>query len=109
MSYVLLLYEDFAQLFLAISDFFNRDLLLGTILAFIGGMLCAGGGIGGGGIYIPVFILVLGMSAHEAIPLSKVFLFPSLPSPPTKKKKKPKLKSELTGSSQSVPFRGARA
>jgi len=47
-------------------------LLYGTILVFIGGCLCAGGGIGGGGIYIPIFILLLGMSAHEAVPLSKV-------------------------------------
>jgi len=43
----------------------------GSVLVFVGGVLCAGGGIGGGGIYIPIYILLLGFTAHEAIPLSK--------------------------------------
>ncbi|KAL6061845.1 Membrane transporter protein, variant 2 [Balamuthia mandrillaris] len=41
------------------------------VLTFIGGALCAGSGIGGGGFYLPVFILLLGLNAHVAVPLSK--------------------------------------
>lgn len=34
--------------------------------------MAAGGGLGGGGIYVPVFFLVAGLEGHEAIPLSQV-------------------------------------
>ena len=35
-------------------------------------MIAAGGGIGGGGILVPLYILVLGFSPRRAIPLSNV-------------------------------------
>ncbi len=47
-------------------------LYLGTGLAFVGGALSGAVGIGGGGIYVPVLILIVGYTAKEAIPLSKV-------------------------------------
>lgn len=36
-----------------------------TVLAFLGAMLAAGGGVGGGGLFVPIFILVIGLTVHE--------------------------------------------
>lgn len=41
-------------------------------LATLGLIVAAGGGIGGGGILVPLYILVLGFSPRRAIPLSNV-------------------------------------
>jgi uncharacterized membrane protein YfcA len=38
-------------------------------------IIAAGGGIGGGGILVPIYILVLGFSSKRAIPLSNVTVF----------------------------------
>jgi len=60
-------------------------------LIFIGAMLAAGGGLGGGGIFVPLYILVVRLSPYDAIPLSQVskerekkiqYLFLSSLSPP---------------------------
>jgi uncharacterized membrane protein YfcA len=51
---------------LELSDYF------GFLLCLLGLMLAAGGGIGGGGILIPIYILVMGFSPKHAIPLSSV-------------------------------------
>ena len=51
---------------------FRPRLAIGTSLIFLCSALAAGGGIGGGGLYLPVFVLVLGYIPHIAIPLSKV-------------------------------------
>jgi len=45
---------------------------VGTVLAVA---LCSGGGIGGGGILVPLFILLDGLDEHHAVPLSKVVIF----------------------------------
>eukprot|EP01031_Cornospumella_fuschlensis_P035721 gene35721-43322_t len=42
----------------------------GTIFTSLGLMIAASGGIGGGGILVPIFILVFGFSTRYAIPLS---------------------------------------
>ena len=42
------------------------------ICATLGLMIAAGGGIGGGGILVPIYILVLGFSPKHAIPLSNI-------------------------------------
>jgi uncharacterized membrane protein YfcA len=47
----------------------NRD-ILGTVLCIVGLMIAASGGIGGGGILVPLLILVFGFSPKLAIPLS---------------------------------------
>eukprot|EP01091_Cochliopodium_minus_P000984 TRINITY_DN10871_c0_g1_i1.p1 TRINITY_DN10871_c0_g1~~TRINITY_DN10871_c0_g1_i1.p1 ORF type:complete len:497 (-),score=97.34 TRINITY_DN10871_c0_g1_i1:32-1522(-) len=52
--------------------FFNENLAIGTTLCIFGGALSIAGGIAGGGVFVPVFILFLGLSPHFAIPLSKV-------------------------------------
>merc|ERR1712176_845530 len=38
-------------------------------------MIAAGGGIGGGGILVPIYILVMGFSPKHGIPLSNVTVF----------------------------------
>lgn len=59
-----------------VPDFkFDIKLLEGSLICFIGGALCSGGGIGGGAFYLLTFILLLGMDTHTAVPLSKVTIF----------------------------------
>jgi uncharacterized membrane protein YfcA len=38
-------------------------------------MIAAGGGIGGGGVLVPIYILVMGFDAKHAIPLSNITVF----------------------------------
>jgi len=45
-----------------------------SILLFIGGTIAAGGGIGGGGVFVPILILLGRFNAEEAIPLSTVLI-----------------------------------
>uniref|UniRef100_A0A7S1UW20 Uncharacterized protein n=1 Tax=Grammatophora oceanica TaxID=210454 RepID=A0A7S1UW20_9STRA len=45
---------------------------IGFGCAILGLMVAAGGGIGGGGILVPTYILVMGFSPKHAIPLSNV-------------------------------------
>lgn len=47
----------------------------GVGLATIGLMIAAAGGIGGGGILVPLYILVLGFDPKHAIPLSNITIF----------------------------------
>jgi len=48
---------------------------IGLFCAALGLILAAGGGIGGGGILVPIYILILGFSSKQAIPLSNVTVF----------------------------------
>lgn len=41
----------------------------------IGSAISNAGGIGGGGLLIPILILILNFSTHEAIPISKLMIF----------------------------------
>jgi hypothetical protein len=54
-----------------LEDFGSIDVLL-LIITFISTALSAPTGTGGGGIMVPVFMLMCGFSAQDAIPLSKV-------------------------------------
>jgi uncharacterized membrane protein YfcA len=47
----------------------------GVFFGIIGLMIAAGGGIGGGGILVPIYILVMGFSPKHAIPLSNITVF----------------------------------
>lgn len=49
--------------------------LLGFLLASLGLILASGGGIGGGGMLVPIYILVMGFLPKHAIPLSNVTVF----------------------------------
>lgn len=51
-----------------------RD-IFGFLLASMGITLAAGGGIGGGGIVVPIYILVTGLSPIYAMPISSVTVF----------------------------------
>jgi len=48
---------------------------VGFFCATIGLIIAAGGGIGGGGILVPIYILVMGFSPKHAIPLSNITVF----------------------------------
>jgi uncharacterized membrane protein YfcA len=62
-----LLHQKHADLFpLTTSDYW------GFFLATLGLMVAAGGGIGGGGILVPIYSLVHGFSPKHAIPLSNI-------------------------------------
>lgn len=53
----------------------SRFDLIGTFGAFIACALAAGGGLGGGGLLVPLYMIVLGQDPHDAIPLSKATIF----------------------------------
>ena len=53
------------------EDFGAIDILL-LVIIFLSTALSAPTGTGGGGIMVPVFMLLCGFSAQDAIPLSKV-------------------------------------
>lgn len=48
---------------------------IGLIFILIGSALSNAGGIGGGGLLIPILLLLLGFYTHEAIPISKLMIF----------------------------------
>lgn len=49
--------------------------IVGFLCAALGLIIAAGGGIGGGGILVPIYILILGFLPKHAIPLSNVTVF----------------------------------
>ena len=49
--------------------------MMGLVSIAIGSALSNAGGIGGGGLLIPILLLLLGFVAHEAIPISKLMIF----------------------------------
>ncbi|DBA02502.1 TPA: hypothetical protein N0F65_010974 [Lagenidium giganteum] len=55
----------------------SHEDIVGSIGAFIANILAAGSGLGGGGLLVPTYILTMGLSSHEAIPLSKATIFGS--------------------------------
>ncbi|CAJ1360773.1 unnamed protein product, partial [Effrenium voratum] len=48
--------------------------LCGALL-FLSGVLCSAAGIGGGGIYVSLLMVLGGLSLHDAVPLSKGIVF----------------------------------
>lgn len=49
--------------------------LVGSIGAFVCTVLSAGSGLGGGGLLVPAYIILMQLSSHEAVPLSKATIF----------------------------------
>lgn len=45
-----------------------------ALIAFLGSVLSAGAGTGGGGLFVPLFVLVLRFTTKEAIPLSHAMI-----------------------------------
>jgi len=50
----------------------QRSDIVGFLFASFGLVIAAGGGIGGGGILVPIYILIFGFKPKHAIPLSNV-------------------------------------
>jgi uncharacterized membrane protein YfcA len=48
--------------------------VVATVLIVITAMLSAAAGMGGGGVYVPVLLLLLGLSTKEAVPLSQAMI-----------------------------------
>ena len=46
-------------------------LIASTLLLLVLGSLAAGAGIGGGGLFVPIYAFILGIGAKAAVPLSK--------------------------------------
>lgn len=53
----------------------NQSDYIGCLCAVLGLMVAAGGGIGGGGILVPIYILIMGFTPKHAIPLSNITVF----------------------------------
>ncbi|CAD7928976.1 unnamed protein product [Amoebophrya sp. A120] len=53
-----------------VLDFSISDVLC-TLFVFVTAFLSAGSGVGGGGVFVPLFLILLNFSAKEAVPLSK--------------------------------------
>jgi uncharacterized membrane protein YfcA len=49
--------------------------IIGLIFILIGSALSNAGGIGGGGLLIPILLILLKFYTHEAIPISKLMIF----------------------------------
>lgn len=54
---------------------FSWNDAIGTLIAFASTALGSGCGIGGGGLLVPLYIFVMGLSPKHAIPLSKATIF----------------------------------
>jgi len=54
-----------------LSDWETWRIVLGAIAVTIGATGAAGGGIGGGGLYVPLLMIVIGFDAKEAVPVSQ--------------------------------------
>ena len=55
--------------------FWTTELITTATIISMLALLSAGGGIGGGALFIPVFLMVYHLTTHEAVPLSKVTIF----------------------------------
>jgi hypothetical protein len=53
----------------------NLMVIIGLIFICFGSALSNAGGIGGGGLLIPILLLLLNFYTHEAIPISKLMIF----------------------------------
>jgi len=51
------------------------DVALCSVVLCLAGVLCSAAGIGGGGVYVVVLMLVGQLSTHNAVPLSKAIVF----------------------------------
>ncbi|CAI5725517.1 hypothetical protein KXD40_002107 [Peronospora effusa] len=53
----------------------TQEEIAGSIGAFVAIVLAAGSGLGGGGLLVPLYIMLMSISSHEAVPLSKATIF----------------------------------
>jgi hypothetical protein len=53
----------------------NGSDMLGIVVLFTGAALASGGGVGGGGLFIPLLILINEFDPHTAMPISVLMVF----------------------------------
>ena len=53
----------------------QEEEIAGSLGAFVAIVLAAGSGLGGGGLLVPLYIMLMSRSSHEAVPLSKATIF----------------------------------
>ena len=53
----------------------TNEEIIGALSIVVGSAISNAGGIGGGGLLIPILILILKFSTNEAIPISKLMIF----------------------------------
>jgi uncharacterized membrane protein YfcA len=53
----------------------SREEIAGSVGGFLASVVAAGSGLGGGGLLVPLYIMLMSMSSHEAVPLSKATIF----------------------------------
>ncbi|MCL7044196.1 hypothetical protein MKW94_005041, partial [Papaver nudicaule] len=53
---------------------FGWKIIVGSIIGFIGAACGSVGGVGGGGIYVPMLTLIIGFDAKSSVPLSKCMI-----------------------------------
>lgn len=53
----------------------SSEEIAGSIGAFVASILAASAGLGGGGLLVPLYIVLMRLSPHEAVPLSKATIF----------------------------------
>ncbi|KAI3866038.1 hypothetical protein MKX03_024737 [Papaver bracteatum] len=53
---------------------FGWRIVVGSVIAFIASAFGSVGGVGGGGIYVPMLILVIGFDAKSSVPISKCMI-----------------------------------
>jgi uncharacterized membrane protein YfcA len=69
---VLRLFADLSGTSLRFQDLeFNWRLVVATVVGFLGSAFGTVGGVGGGGIFVPLLNLVLGFDTKSAAALSK--------------------------------------
>ncbi|KAI3891675.1 hypothetical protein MKW92_030133 [Papaver armeniacum] len=52
---------------------FGWRIIVGSVVGFIGAACGSVGGVGGGGIYVPMLTLIIGLDAKSSVPLSKLY------------------------------------
>lgn len=50
---------------------FGWQIVVGTVVGFLGAAFGSVGGVGGGGIYVPMLTLIMGFDAKSATAMSK--------------------------------------
>lgn len=54
---------------------FNWQIVLGSVIGFFGAAFGSVGGVGGGGIFVPMLSLIIGFDAKSATAISKCKFF----------------------------------
>merc|ERR1719420_2659626 len=54
---------------------YSSEVLTCVPVLFLAGLLCSAGGIGGGGVYVTVLMVVAKLAPRDAVPLSKAIVF----------------------------------